>query len=441
MNSLNRHQLLNRFNDHKNALIYLAGGKVNHWYDTDTEIDFRQESNFLYLSGIEDPDFALFLDISHGKFILVTPKRDASYATWYGKVYSQEYYKEEYDADQVIHDVEVEEFLNKRSPEVIYCYNEQQRDTLPKLGFSTNVHTLRDALVDCRIIKNEFELDIMRSANLVASEAHKAVMSELVPGMNEAEARALFLYHTQMAGQRHEAYIGIHAGGRNGAILHYIKNDEAFEDGDFYLLDAGAQIKGYAADITRTYPVNGRFSDKQKNLYTIALSALDVSIEKAIAGVKMEDLHLGACKIILDGLKSLGLVKGSLDDLMENNVFALFFPHGLGHFLGLDTHDVGGYPKGVERIDRPGIQYLRVRRKLEPGMVITIEPGIYFIDALLEPAFENEKLKPFLNEKEIRAHRSIGGIRVEDNIIIGKNSNENMTTVPKSVEDIERFMA
>jgi len=154
----------------------------------------------------------------------------------------------------------------------------------------------------------------------------------------------------------------------------------------------------------------------------------------------MEDLHIQAARIMMQGLKDYGLLKGSIDDLMENDVFALFFPHGLGHFLGLDTHDVGGYPKGVERIDRPGIKYLRTRRNLQPGMVITIEPGIYFIPALLKPALEDKETSQFLNGSKLKEMFDFGGVRIEDNLIITDDGYENLTDVPKERAEIEQVM-
>ena len=154
----------------------------------------------------------------------------------------------------------------------------------------------------------------------------------------------------------------------------------------------------------------------------------------------MEDLHLAAARIIMHGLKDIGLVKGSVDELMEQNIFALFFPHGLGHFLGLDTHDVGGYPKGVDRIDRPGIRFLRVRRELQPGMVITVEPGLYFIPALLKPALEDEKTAKYLNGDKLEKFFDFGGVRIEDNLIITEDGYENMTDVPKEIKEIEKVM-
>jgi Xaa-Pro dipeptidase len=227
----------------------------------------------------------------------------------------------------------------------------------------------------------------MREAARVNNIAHRKVMEVVKPGMYEYELKAVFDYHQVQRGLLFPAYSGIHAAGANSAILHYTENSSRVNNGDLYLIDAGYEYEGYASDITRTYPANGRFTDDQAAVYQTVLNALNTVIEMVEPGVKMEDLHMKAAEIILKGLKQMGLVKGTIEELMENDIFALFFPHGLGHFLGLDTHDVGGYPKGVERIDRPGIRFLRARRELQAGMVITIEPGLYFIPALLKKAF------------------------------------------------------
>lgn len=440
MYHLHRKKLFDRFSDDTSGLIYLKGGTGGFWYDTDTEIDFRQESNFMYLTGVDEADFSLLMDLESQKYTLVVPERDATFATWNGKVYPKEYYLDSHEADQIIFDTELEDYLQKRKPDHIYTYDDEQAEPLKRLGYSVNSESLKDALVDCRVIKTEFEIDLMRTASIIASEAHKAVLAELQAGANEHEMRALFLYHCQVAGQRHEPYVGIHAGGQNASVLHYIVNNQPLEDGDLYLIDAGASHRGYAADITRTYPINGTFSPIQRDFYSVTLNAHKRTIDAAKAGVKMEDLHLMASEIIVGGLADMGLLRGTVSDLMENNIFALFFPHGLGHFLGLDTHDVGGYPKGVERIERPGIRYLRARRELEPGMVITIEPGIYFIEALLGPAIEDPEKKRFLNVEKISRLMNFGGIRIEDNIVIREEGYENLTDVPKEIEDIEDFM-
>lgn len=440
MESLNRSKLLSLFEKDKHAYIYVKGGTVMHRYNTDFEYPFRQESNFLYLTGIDEPDFHVILDIKEEKFILVIPRRDSKYAVWHGYVKPESYYQDQFSPDRILYNDQLESFFARRNPEVVYCLNEKDAELLKKLGLETDLKALQEALAYCRSIKNETELNYLRKASEIASQAHKACMKAIKPGMMEYEVKALYDFENIKRGALHAPYNGIHASGASSAILHYTENNRQLQDGALYLIDAGAEYKGYAADITRTYPVNGTFSTLQGDIYDVALQALNENIIAARPGVKMEDLHLHACRVILEGLKNIGILRGNVDDMMEQNIFALFFPHGLGHFLGLDTHDVGGYLKGVDPIDRPGLRFLRARRTLEAGMVITIEPGIYFIPALLKPAFEDKFKKDFLNINALKSMMDFGGIRVEDNIVITQEGCENLTDVPKKRKDIEAFM-
>lgn len=440
---LHRSKLLSLFDETGEGVIYLKGEEIMYRYGTDYEFPFRQESNFWYLTGVNEPDYHAVIDISTGDYHLFAPKRDSQYAVWHGRIRPEEEIRELYKPDHLHYDHQILSVLKELNPSVVYCLNEEQAEFVEDLdrSFKLETDTLVDALTYCRMIKTDYELGLMRKAAAVNNVAHLEVMKSVKPGMHEYEAKAIFDYHQIRNGLLQPAYNGIHAGGKNSAILHYVENDKQIKDGELYLIDAGFEYKGYASDFTRTYPVNGRFTEMQSAIYQIVLHALDKSIELVQPGVKMEDLHLNACRIILEGLKEVGIVNGRVDDMMEEDIFALFFPHGLGHFLGLDTHDVGGYPKGVDRIDRPGIKYLRVRRELLPGMVITIEPGIYFIPALLKPALEDEKRSKFLNAQKIEGLLDFGGVRIEDNLIITEEGYENLTDVPKEIREIEEVMS
>lgn len=439
---LHREKLFSLFEEDQEGVIYLRGGEIMYRYGTDYEFPFRQESNFWYLTDVNEPDYHMVMDLKSKTYHLFAPKRDSAYAVWHGRIKPNEEIEEEYQPDKLHRDNDLLTVLNDLNPSVIYCLNEEQAEFLEDLNRNFNVETesLTDTITYCRCIKTEEELDKMRVAAKVNNEAHLAAMKALKPGMHEYEMKAVFDFHQQKNGLLQDAYSGIHAGGKNSAILHYTENSKEIKDGDLYLIDAGYEYKGYASDVSRTYPANGKFTGDQAAIYQTTLTALNKTIEAVKAGVKMEDLHLAAARIILQGLKDHGLVKGSIDELMEKDIFALFFPHGLGHFLGLDTHDVGGYPKGVERIERPGIQFLRVRRELQPGMVITIEPGIYFIPALLKPALKDPEKSQYLNAEKLEKLFDFGGIRIEDNLIITEDGYENLTDVPKEIKDIEKVM-
>jgi Xaa-Pro dipeptidase len=432
-------KLLSLF-DQENALIYIKGGSVQHRYDTDTELAFRQESNFLYLTGVEEPDFHFLLDVTSGEGHLIIPRRSVQYAVWNGIVRSKEHYQSQFGPDHIHYDDELDTLLSRRKPEKLFVLDRTHVDGMP-LGSLQLVDTgLREALVDCRLIKTALEIEYLRHAGKITSLAHIEVMKAVCAEKYEHELKAVFEYHCVRHGLQAQAYNGIYGSGPNSAILHYVENNRQMKKGELFLIDAGAEWHGYAHDVTRTYPVNGTFDSLQAGVYDAVLSAHKNSIDRAKPGVKMEDLHLSAAKDLLQGLKDADLVYGNLDELMEKNVFALFFPHGLGHFMGLDVHDPGGYPKGVERIDRPGIRFLRARRMLEPGMVVTIEPGCYFIPALLEPAFEDAELRAHLNVAALTKMMSFGGIRIEDNLLITANGYENLTNIPKERTEIESLM-
>ncbi|NBC03430.1 MAG: M24 family metallopeptidase [Bacteroidetes bacterium] len=439
---LHRKKLLSLFEENQEGVIYLKGADIMYRYGTDFEFPFRQESNFWYLTGVNEPEYHAVLDIKSGDYHLFAPERDAHFAVWHGKIKSNDRVQKDYEPDHLHRANDILSVLKKLTPSTVYCLDEEQAEFIEDLNrdFNVETDTLQDALTFCRCIKTDHELNLLRESARVNNIAHLEAMKALKPGMHEYEMKGVFDFHQTSNGLLQPAYTGIHAGGANSAILHYVENSGKINNGELYLIDAGYECEGYASDVTRTYPANGRFSGDQAAIYQIVLDALNKSIDNVKPGVKMEDLHMGASRIILHGLKELGVVKGDVDEMMENNIFALFFPHGLGHFLGLDTHDVGGYPQGVERIDRPGIKFLRVRRELMPGMVITIEPGIYFIPALLKPALESAEKSKYLNADKVKSLLNFGGIRIEDNLIITEEGYENLTDVPKEIKDIEEVM-
>lgn len=439
---LHRKKLLSLFEENQEGIVYLKGAEIMYRYGTDYEFPFRQESNFWYLTGVNEPDYHTVLDIKTGEFHLFAPKRDDHFAVWHGRIKPADEIREQYSPDHLHYANDLLSVFRDLKPSVIYCLDEEQAEFVEDLSreFTVDTETISDAITYCRCIKTEPELDLLRRAADVNNIAHLEVLKALKPGVNEYEMKAVFEYHQVKNGLLHTAYNGIHAGGVNSAILHYVENNQPIKDGDLYLIDAGFECGGYASDVTRTYPANGTFTGDQAAVYQAVLDAQNESIGLSKPGIKMEDIHMAAARVMMQGLKDAGIVKGSLDDLIEQNIFALFFPHGLGHFLGLDTHDVGGYPKGVERIDRPGIRFLRVRRELQPGMVITIEPGLYFIPALLKPALHDQNKARYLNTGKIESLLGFGGVRIEDNLVITEDEPENLTDIPKEIKNIERVM-
>jgi len=443
MNHLHRDKLLSLLDEDQQAIVYMRGAELMYRHHTDYEFPFRQESNFWYLTGVDEPDFHLIFDLKRQEYHLFAPNRDAQYAVWHGRVKSKEQYQKEYNPDHLHFDSALPKVLKELDPETIYCINEEQAEFIEGFDRKTTIDLdiLPEAITHCRVFKTDWELNQMREAARVNNIAHNQVLEALKPGIHEYELKALFEFHQTKNGLMQDAYNGIFASGTNSAILHYVENDRKIKDGELFLIDAGFEYNGYASDYSRTYPANGTFTTAQAVVYEAVLEAQKQVIDMIEPGIKMEELHIHAARTMMEGLKEADIVKGSMDDLMENDIFALFFPHGLGHFLGLDTHDVGGYPKGVEKIDRPGIKYLRMRRSLQPGMVITIEPGLYMVPALLKPALKDENVSAFLNKNKIESLYNFGGVRIEDNIIVTDNGYENLTDVPKERDDIEKVMA
>lgn len=443
MHHLHREKLFSLFDDDQNGVVFIQGAETMYRYSTDYEFPFRQESNFWYLTGANESNCSLILDLKKEEYHLFVPKRDAQYAVWHGYVKSQEQYQEQYKPDHLHHENDILHVLNTLKPETVYCINDEQAEFIEDLDreFKVETEALTDALTFCRVLKTDWEIEQMKEACRVNDLAYLEVIKSIKPGMNEYELKAIFNKVQIENGLLQDAYNGIFASGVNASILHYVENNSKVEDGDLFLMDAGFECNGYAADYTRTFPANGKFTEIQAGIYNSVLTGMNAVLNSVKAGAKMEDLHLLAARTMMEGLKELDIVRGDIDEVMKQNIFALFFPHGLGHFLGLDTHDVGGYPKGVDKIDRPGIKFLRARRELLPGMVITVEPGIYFVPAVLEPAIEDPDKIPFLNVEKIKSLLSFGGVRIEDDILVTETGYENLTNVPKEIAEIEALMA
>lgn len=289
-----------------------------------------------------------------------------------------------------------------------------------------------------RVIKSPAEIEVLRYVARVSSDAHKQVMKKIRPGWHEYQGESEFLHHSYaVGGCRHVSYTCICGAGSNSAILHYghagSPNDRLIEDGDMCLFDMGANYGGYTSDITCSFPVNGKFSADQKLIYEAVLAARDAVCGSAKEGACWVEMHRLANRVMLEALKAGGLLQGEVEDMMAAGLNAIFQPHGLGHFLGLDVHDVGGYLAHCpERPAEPGVCRLRTARTLKAGMYLTIEPGCYFIAPLLEKAFADENLAKFLVRDQIERFRNFGGVRIEDDVLITKTGIENFTLVPRT---------
>jgi Xaa-Pro dipeptidase len=419
------------------GLTLLAGGSYvprNH----DVDYVFRQRSDFLYLTGVEEPGCALLLDPKRRRHILFMPRIDNNHRVWLGHVPDAQEAKSLYGFSRVLYWDQLADAVKEARAGYRVAYADEQAYKKAKeaLKLPNKTAALRDALDELRACKTPEELALMRRASEVSGRGHRAVMKAARAGMREYEVQAVFESECLRSGLKHLAYPSIVAAGANGAVLHYHANNAQLEDGDLLLIDAGAEHKGYAADITRTFPVNGRFTQRQRDVYSIVLETQKRCIDEARAGVISADLHVRSMTLIAEGLKSLGVLRGDTTGLVENGAVRLFYPHGLTHMLGLDVHDVTGGKKRV--MPNPTKVPVRFVAKLEPEFVITMEPGVYFIDALLNDPALRRKHKASVDFAKAESFLDFGGVRIEDDVVIEAHGPPtNLTDVPKELADVE----
>lgn len=460
LHTLNRQRLCEKLKKRDDiplkAVVVLQGGESTTRYCSDMENVFRQESFFHWAFGVLEPDCYGAIDLRTGNSYIFIPKLPESYAIWMGKLHPCEHFQEKYGVYKVHYVCDIEKVLASLQPDILLTLKGLNTDSgkisreaaFDGIGkFKVNNTLLYPEIVECRVIKTPYEIEVLKYANRISSEAHKEVMKQIRPGMKEYQLESIFLHYCYyMGGARHVSYTCICGSGNNGAILHYghagAPNDKTIQDGDLCLFDMGCEYNCYTSDITCSFPANGKFTPQQKAIYEAVYKASRAVMNAVKPGVSWVDMHLLACRVQLEELKQRGLLKGNIDDMMKVHLGAIFMPHGLGHFMGCDVHDVGGYPEnGPKRIDAPGLKNLRTSRCLQEGMVLTIEPGIYFIDALLDQTLNDPQLSQFLVPEMIQQYRGFGGVRIEDDIVITSDGMELLTCVPRTVEEIESLMA
>src|SRR5690554_569217 len=305
MYSQHREKLLSLFDDNQKGVVFIQGEEIMYRYGTDYEFPFRQESNFWYLTGVNEPDCSMLLDLEKEEYHLFVPERDAQYAVWHGYVKTMKQYQEEYQPDHLHYQNEILTVLKKLKPELVYCLDEEQAEFIEDLSrdFKVDTESLTDALTYCRVIKTDEELELMREACRVNDLAYVEVMKAIKPDMYEYQMKAVFNKVQIENGLMQDAYNGIFASGKNASILHYVENTSQIKDGDLFLMDAGFECKGYAADYTRTFPANGKFTEIQAGIYNAVLAGMQVVLDAIKPGAKMEDLHLLSARAMMNGLK------------------------------------------------------------------------------------------------------------------------------------------
>ncbi|XP_043278048.1 xaa-Pro dipeptidase isoform X2 [Venturia canescens] len=438
------------------AVVLLQGGSEVPFNDTDINHEFRQESFFQWCFGVEEPDCMGAIDVTTGNSILLVPKLPKEYEVWCGKLKTLDDFKARYGVDEIYYNCDVESLMHQLNAKMIltlYGLNSDSNLLSREATYEgikqsqVNNKILYPVICECRVIKTSEELEVLRYVAKVSSDAHKVVMRNVRHNFTEFQAEALFKHYVySIGGCRHVSYTCICGSGHNGSYLHYghagAPNNKIIKDGDMCLFDMGGNYCGYAADITCSFPANGKFTENQKIVYNAVLNARNAVMSAARPGVNWSDMHLLANKVMLQSLKEGNILRGEIDDMIEAGLNEVFQPHGLGHFLGLDVHDVGGYlPGNPERSAMPGIRRLRTARTLQAGMVLTIEPGCYFINVLLDSALANPEQNKFIVSERLEQFRGSGGVRIEDDVLITEDGVENFTSVPRTVKEIEEWMA
>ena len=415
----------------KDAIAILPAAPVRH-RNNDVEYAYRQDSDFYYLTGFSEPEAVAVLIPGRkaAEYVLFVRDRDPTREIWDGRRAGPEGATRRYGADDAFPITDIDEILPgliESRAKVYYTMGAYPEFDQRVVGWVNSLRAqqrhgkhapqefvaLDHVLHDMRLFKSRGELELMREAARIAAKAHIRAMRFCRPGLMEYEIMAELIHEFR----RHNAdvsYQPIVGGGANSCILHYRENDQVLRDGDVLLVDAGCEYQCYASDITRTYPVNGRFTPEQRAVYEVVLEANLAATAKVKPGNHWNDPHDAAVQVITQGLVKLGLLKGRVPKLIKEGAYRKFFMHRTGHWLGMDVHDVGDYKVGEEW------------RVLEPGMVMTIEPGIYI------PASIRGVPKGFRNI----------GIRIEDDVVVTKQGHEVLTSrVPKDADEIEKLMA
>ncbi|KAF9170843.1 hypothetical protein BGX21_008729 [Mortierella sp. AD011] len=521
------------------AIILAKGSVTKNRDNTDTELEFRQESNFYYLTGVLEEDFYFAYDFHHNRSYLIAPDLDPAKAVWKGPSLSNKELLKKYDVDHVVRYSGLLNLLkNELKPKKIHGWGQPEnghplpnkalehelkhyishRLVHPKSGhkghfedtevsYSHRPHehgpygdhnghrcgyhrhgkhgskkpeeiTLFKALILARINKTPIEIALSRESTRITSDAHRLVMKSARPGMFEYQLEALFRYECGRQGAKAQAYLPIVGTGVNGAYLHYTRNDTQIKNGDLILIDAACEADCYGSDVTRTFPVNGRFNPEQADIYNLVLEMQTSVINSMGKNVDWVEMNILSQKVGIRGLKRMGILKGDDQDLYESTVIKIFYPHGLGHLLGLNVHDDGlglspqrppssaveelvnnkNLPVELHPISSNTAEYIKdlpppsSRRNkvlgssfyatpstlLEPGMLLTVEPGIYFNPAQIEYALNNPLISQYLDEPTLRRYMPVGGVRIEDVVLVLPDGTiDNITTAPKDPHQIE----
>ena len=418
--------------DENSVAIIPAAHEARRSYDT--EFKFRQDSDFWYLTGFPEPDAVAVITPGAKKpYTLYVRPRNIDMETWFGRrhgvegavktfgvdnafsidKFSTDLAKHLHGRDKLYYRFAVDHALDLK---ILEYFTEQR---VRRLKTAYPPHTIIDPtpiIGHMRLHKSDDEVEMMQRAADIAGEAHILAMKSVKPGMNEGQVESLMESYMRHHGASGVAYNSIIGGGDNATILHYVENNMPLNDGDLILIDAGAEYQGYASDITRTFPINGKYTRAQREVYDVVLDVQEKCIEYTKVGNTVKGRHEHSIELLTEGMKKLGLLKGKTKELIKKKSYMKYYMHGVGHYLGLDVHDAGRYFTDQKAKDS---------RQFAPGMVLTVEPGLY-----IPPDDKSAPAK----------YRGIG-VRIEDDVLVTEQGNRNLTAaVPKNAEEIEDLM-
>lgn len=443
----------------KSGLVFFPGNPEVPCNYAGNTYPFRQDSNFLYFFGLQKPDMYGLIDLDADKDYLYADDLTMDDIIWMGHLPSVSDMAAEVGIPDTAPVSELRELLHKavlsrRKIHFVAPYNMQVAQKMSE-WMSMPVAKLKDeqsidlikAVSEQRSVKGKEELAEIEEAMEIAYKMHTLAMRMCKPGSYEYQVSGAI---EGVALQHHGSMSFLPIVSVNGQTLHNHDHGNLLKEGRMMVVDAGAENRNnYCSDITRTTPVGGKFNTRQKEIYEIVLKANTTVIDTLKPGLPYRDYHLAACKVIAQGLKDLGLMKGDIEQAVHEGAHALFMPHGLGHMMGLDVHDMEnmgenlfGYDDEIRRSDQFGLSYLRLGRRLQPGFVLTDEPGIYFIPALIDQWKSKDKFTQYINYEKLESYKDFGGIRIEDDLLVTEKGCKVLGQhIPKTVAEVEEACA
>jgi len=440
----------------KSGLVLLMGNNESPLNCTDNHYRYRQDSSFLYFFGLNHSGLNAIIDIDSGEEILFGNEFSLEDIIWVGQQETLGSKAAKIGIEDLRPSDKISDLLKNVGRQIHFLPAYRHDNVLQLMEWLSlpanevkegSSKELIKAIINLRSYKSDEEVAEMTYAVNITKEMHVNAMKSIAAGKKEFEIVSE-IYRTAKAHNCYLAYPAIFS--INGQTLHNHYHGNSMTDGRLVLNDSGAENEMcYAGDITRTIPVNGKFTAKQKEIYNIVLEMEESSIDALKSGVFYRDIHINSNKLMLKRLKELDLISGDTDDLAEQGLGGLFMPHGLGHMIGLDVHDMEdlgedlvGYTEELKRSTQLGVKSLRLAKKLEEGFVLTVEPGIYFIPELIQKWKEEKKFINTINYTKLESYYDFGGIRIEDNILISENGHRVLgDRIPKTVEEVESVMS